>query len=84
MWIGALQVINQKTSQPTTLGFGHVSFFSFFFNTGSNWLLVSAPTGVRMPLLIQVSASSHATASMYWPIRWVKSNASSFDLTWLS
>lgn len=31
MWIGALQVVIKKTSQHTTLGFGHVSLFFFFF-----------------------------------------------------
>lgn len=31
VWIGALQVINQKASQPTTLGFGHVG--SFFLSS---------------------------------------------------
>lgn len=31
MWIGALQVI-KKTSQHTTLGFGHVGLFFLFFN----------------------------------------------------
>lgn len=35
MWIGALQVVIKKTSQHTTLGFGHVSlFFLFFLITG--------------------------------------------------
>jgi hypothetical protein len=52
LWIGALQVINQKATQPTTLGFGHVSLFSVFSNTDSNLVLVSVPAVVRMPLLI--------------------------------